>query len=127
MQLWLEIAVPENIVNLEDYLVAGLDGIVLNLDELISHLNGFDASHEELLFYKNEAKALMSFLEDGLKLLHKSKIPFIAYGTLSLYPQVLEFLTEKGVFGIVVERYEVSSAHELLHQTERRLILRRSS
>lgn len=127
LQLWLEAAVPENIVNLEGYLEAGLDGVVLNLDELISHLNGFDSTQQELLFYKNEAKGLLSFLEDGLKLLHKSKIPFIAFGSLSLYPAVLEFLIEKGVFGIVVERYEANSAHELLHQVERRMILRRSS
>ncbi len=127
LQLWLEVAVPENIVNLEDYLIAGLDGIVLNLDELIAHLNGFDSKEEDLMFYKNEAKGLMKFLEDGLKLLHKSKIPFIAYGSLSMYPAVLEFLIEKGVYGLVVERYEAVSAHDLLHQTEKRMILRRSS
>lgn len=121
LQLWLEVAVPENIVNLEDYLIAGLDGVVLNLDELISHLNGFDPEHEELTFYKNEVNGLLKFIEDGLKLLHKSSIPFIAYGSLSLYPKVLEFLVEKGVFGIVVERYEVYSTADLLHQTEKRM------
>lgn len=127
LQLWLEVAVPENIVNLEHYLIAGLDGIVLNLDELISHLNGFDNSVGEVTFYKNEVDGLLKFLEDSLKLLHKSKVPFIAIGSLTLNPKVLEFLIEKGVFGIVVERYEAHSAHELLHQSERRLILGRSS
>lgn len=127
LQFWLELAVPENIINLPHYLEAGLDGVVLNLDELIAHLNGFDASEESLLFYKNESSALVNFLEDSLKLLHKSKIPFITYGSLALYPQVLEFLIEKGVYGIIVERYEAHSAHELLHQVERRLILHRQA
>jgi len=126
LKQWLEIAVPENIINLEDYLVVGLDGVVLNLDELIAYLNGFDKSEQELMFYKNEVKGLMSFLEDGLKLLHKSKIPFIAYGSLNLYPQVLEFLVDRGVYGVVVERYEASSAHDLLHQAEKRMILRKT-
>jgi len=126
LQIWMEIAIPENIINLEDYVVSGLDGMVLNLDELISHLNGFDHTLEELMVYKNEANGLLKFLEDGLKLLHKSKIPFIVTGTLSLYPQVLEFLVEKGVEGIVVERYEASSIKDLLHQAEKRLIVRRS-
>lgn len=126
LQQWLEIAVPENIINLEEYLVAGLDGIVLNLDELNSHLNGFDHTQEDLVFYKNEVGGLLKFIEDGLKLLHKSKVPFIAVGSLSLYPQVLEFLVEKGVYGMVVERYEAPAAHELLHQTEKRLILQKS-
>lgn len=125
LQLWMEVCTPENIINLEEYLVAGLDGVVLNLDELVSFLNGFDKDHEELVFYKNEVDGLIKFLEDGIRLLHKSKIPFIAYGSLSLYPKVLEFLVEKGVYGIVVERFEASSAHDLLHQTEKRMILRR--
>ena len=126
LQLWMEVCTPENIINLEDYLVVGLDGVVLNLDELISHLNGFDAGVEELIPYKNEVGGLLKFIEDGLKLLHKSKIPFIAYGSLSQYPQVLEFLVEKGVFGVVVERYEAHSAHDLLHQMEKRVILRKT-
>lgn len=126
LQQWLEIAVPENIINLEEYLINGVDGVVLNLDELIAHLNGFDHTQEELLFYKNEVSGLIKFLEDGLKLLHKSKIKFIATGSLSLYPQVLDFLVEKGVHGVVVERYEAHSAHDLLHLAEKQLILRKS-
>lgn len=125
-KLWLEAAVPENIINLEDYLALGLDGVVLNLDELISYLNGFDSSLQELLAYKNEVKGLLKFLEDGLKILHKSKIPFIAYGSLALYPEVLEYLVGKGVYGVVVEKYEAPSAKDLLHQTETRIILRKT-
>ncbi len=123
LKLWLEIAVPENIINLEDYLVTGLDGVVLNLDELIAYLNSFDPLEQELVFYRNEVRGLISFLADGLKLLHKSKVPFIAYGSLSLYPQILEFLVGRGVYGVVVERYEVHSIHDLLHQAEKKNIL----
>ncbi len=126
LKIFLEVAVPENIINLEDYLTGGLDGVVLNLDELSAYLNGFDPSCEDLLFYKNEVEGLVKFLADAVKLLHKSNIPFIAYGSLALYPKVLEFLVEKGVYGVVVERYEAHSAHDLLYQTERRIILRRS-
>ncbi len=126
LQIWMEVAVPENIINLDEYLIAGIDGIVLNLDELVSFLNGFDNTQEEMTFYKKEVSALLKFLEDALKLLHKSKIPFIAYGSLSLYPQVLEFLVEKGVYGIVIERYEANSIKDLLHQTERRMVLHKN-
>lgn len=126
LQIWLELAVPENIINLEDYLVGGIDGVVLNLDELIAHLNGFDPLEENLSFYKNEVDGLIKFLEDSVRLLHKSKIPFIAYGNLTFNPKVLEFLVEKGVYGLVAERYEAHSAHDLLNQTEKRIVLRKS-
>ena len=126
LQQWLEIAVPENILNLEQYLVTGIDGVVLNLDELIGYLNGFDGSQEDLMFYKNEVGGLLKFLEDGIKIINKSKVPFIAVGSLIFNPKVLEFSVEKGVYGVVVERYEAHSVHDLLHQTEKRMILRKS-
>ena len=124
LEYWMEAAIPENIINLEDYLLSGIDGVVLNLDEMIAHLNGFDPLEGELSSYKNEVDGLIKFLEDGIRLLHKSKIPFIAYGSLIFYPKVLEFLVEKGVYGVVVERYEAHSAKDLLYQVEKRVILR---
>ncbi|MDO8573250.1 MAG: putative PEP-binding protein [Candidatus Daviesbacteria bacterium] len=126
LQIWMEVALPENIVNLDDYLVAGVDGVVLNLNELVAYLNGFDTEEGELAFYKQEVDGLLKFLEDGIKLLHKSKVPFIACGSLTLYPKVLEYLVEKGVMGVVVERFEFHSVHDLLHQVEKRMVLRRS-
>lgn len=123
LQIWLEICTPENIINLEEYLLAGVDGVVLNLDELAAHFSGFDHHEQELAFYKREASGLKKFLEDGLKLLHKSKKPFLALGSIALYPEVLEFLVEKGVYGVVVERYEISSSRDLLHQAETKHIL----
>src|SRR3989338_4691286 len=126
LKILMELAIPENVVNLEDYLISGLDGVVLNLDELISHLNGFDHTEGELNLYKNEVDGLIKFLEDPLKLLHKSKVPFIAYSSLTFNPKVLDFLIEKGVYGMVVERYEAPSIHELIRQAEKRMILRKS-
>ncbi len=125
LELWMEAAVPENILNLENYLLQGLDGVVLNLDELNTYLGGFDHTQQELNFYKNQISGLLTFLGDGLKLLHKSKVPFIAYGNLSLYPEVLDFLVGKGVYGIVVERYEAHSAIDFLRQAEKRVVLKR--
>src|SRR3989344_5707507 len=127
LEIWMEVAVPENIINLEDYLLVGIDGVVINLDEMISHFSGFDLEHEELTFYKKEVSGLLKFMEDSLKLLHRSKVPFIVTGSLALYPEVLEFLVEKGVKGIVVERFEAHSAHDLLNQAERKLVLRRTA
>lgn len=125
LQIWMEVATPENIINLENYLVGGIDGVVLNLNELIAFFNGFDPLEGNLAFYKNEVEGLLKFLEDGIRLLHKSKVPFIAYGNLTLDPKVLEFLVEKGVYGLVAEKYEAHSAHDLLNQVEKRIVLRR--
>lgn len=123
LQIWMSVETPENIINLEDYLLAGIDGVVLNLDEMIGYLVGFDHRQEETAFYKKEVSGLLKFLEDKLKLLHKSKVPFLAFGSICLEKEVLEFLVQKGVYGIVFEKYEVSGARDLLHQTETKHIL----
>lgn len=124
LQFWLEVCLPENILNIEDYLEIGLDGVVLNLDELMSALCGFDYKKEELAFYKKEVKSLIKFLSEGLKTLHKSKIPVLAYGSLILDTALLEFLVENGIYGVVAERYEVNSINDLLYQVEKKLVLK---
>lgn len=126
LQIWMEVCTPENIINLDKYLEAGIDGVVLNLNELIAFCNGFDPAEPDLAFYKSEIEGLLIFLEDALKLLHKSKIPFIASGSLTFESRVLEFLVEKGVYGVVAEKYEAHSVKDLLYQVEKRIILRRS-
>ena len=123
---WFEICVPENILNLEDYLLTGLDGVIINLDEMLSHISGFDLACEELGFYKKEISSLIKFLEDPFKLLHKAKMPIIAYGSLALQHEILEFLTEKGGYG-VVQKADSYSAKDLLYTMEKRVILRKSS
>ncbi len=123
LQLWMEAATPENIINLEEYLLQGVDGVVLNLDELIAHLNGFDHTNEELGFYKKQVSGLLKFLENGIKLLHKEKVSFIAQGGIVLEKEILEFLVAKGVYGIVVEKYDAPSAKDLLYQVEKKNIL----
>lgn len=127
LKIYLELANPENIINLESYLLAGIDGAVLNLDEMTSFINGFDHKEEELSLYKNEVSGVLKFLEDGIKLLHKSKIPILAQGSLALNHNILEFLIEKGVYGIIIERYEIYSIFDILHEAEKRVVLQKFS
>lgn len=126
MQIWMEIATPENVLNIESYLLTGLDGVLINLDELLSHLIGFDHTHQDLAVYKKQTEVLFKFLEDSLKILHKSKVPFMAIGSSVTYPEVLEFLVEKGVYGVIVQKYEEPSIVESLRQSEKKIIHQRS-
>ncbi len=120
LKIWLEVAVPENIIHLEEYLSTGLDGILLNLDELSSWLGGFDDNLPESVFYQKGVKALLKFLEDAMKTLHKNRIPVLAMGNLSLHDDVLEFLISKGVYGVVSSLANSHSLHEHLKFLEKR-------
>lgn len=123
LNLWLEICVPENLINIEDYLEAGIDGVILNLDELISRLIGFNYREEEVYFYKKETSSLIKFLEDGMRALHKQKVPQVASGNVCLDSQVLQTLVEKGIHGLILQKVEVQSAVEVIRSAERKIIL----
>lgn len=127
LQIWLELAVPENFIDLDEYIMGGIDGVIINLDEMLSYLLGFDKSQEELYFYKKQVSSLIRFLDEGLSLLHKSKTPFFVSGSLVLDPDILEFLMQKGVKGVVIESFDIHSIHEILSKVEKRVILKRSA
>lgn len=127
LKLWLELCVPENIINLEEYTVAGLDGVVINLDELSSLIGGFDPEVPESVFYSKQIKALLKLLEDKLKYLHSQRIPFLVTGALSLHDEVLAFLISKGVYAIVASLNYAESLDEHLRFMEKRVIRSRVS
>ncbi len=103
----------------------GVDGVVMNLDELLSHLNGFDHTHEEVMGYKYEFGSLLNVLETAVRVLHKEKIPYLVTGGMALNHEIVQFLVEKGCAGIVVPRYEIGTAQELLVQAEKKLIAKK--
>lgn len=124
LKFWLEIGVPENLINLEDYIEAGFDGAMIDLDELQKFLGGYEAVEGE--FYKKQASALIKFLTPAFKTLHQAKIPILVKGGLAVHHEVLDFLIEAGVWGIVVNTaLEVESFSEHLRWTERRMVLKR--
>lgn len=132
LKLWMEIAVPENIINLDEYLVAGFDGALINLDSLAELLGGFVYSGEENNLtrqdapYVQQVQALLKFLDSGLKLLKKSGIPVLLTGELVTHDEVIRFLVEKGLFGIVVTIRDSYFIQEHLRFVENRVIKARA-
>lgn len=109
LKLWVEFAVPENIINAEEYILAGFDGAIINLDSLAGFLSGFNIASKENTFTEKQIGSLLNFLEDAIKLLRRSGIPIILSGNLALHDETLNFLFEKGIYGILVDL--PSSAH----------------
>lgn len=99
LRLWLEFAVPENILNLEDYLTIGFGGVILNLDEMQKSLGGYGIAEGE--FYKRQVATAIKFVKPIFKILHKAKLPTLIKGELAIHPDMLECLIEEGAWGLV--------------------------
>lgn len=124
LKLWLELAIPENIINLESYLTAGLSGVILNLDELQKLLGGHGLEAGE--FYRKEVQSLIKFIQPIFKVLHKAGVPVLTKGELTLYPDIIECLISEGVYGVVVNTLvEAHSVPEHLHWAEKRMVEKR--
>lgn len=126
LRFWLEMATPENFINLQDYLIVGIDGVILNLDELQRNLGGYEIAEGQ--FYKGHVKALVNFLKPAMKTLHQSKIPVLVKGDLVMHHEVLDSLIESGVWGVVANNpLQAESVPEHLGWMERRMVLKRLS
>lgn len=119
LKLWLEIAVPENVINLEKYIDGGVDGVIININELSAWLGGFDPSHSEIYFYQKQIELISSFLEPALKILHKQNLPFLVTGDQVMHSDMLRFLVSKGVWGIAVDQPNILSFDDYLNLLEK--------
>lgn len=125
LKFWLEMAVPENLINLEEYLEEGIDGVILNLDELEKLLGGYSGDEGE--FYQKQVKALREFISSAIKTLHQNKILILAKGEICLHPDVLDFLIQEGIWGVVANNpQEAESLPEYLNWSERRMVLKKA-
>jgi hypothetical protein len=127
LKLWVEFAVPENIINIEEYILAGFDGAIINLDQISLLLSGFNTNSKENTFAEKQVSSLLNFIEDGVKLLRRSNIPVIFSGSLSLHDETMKFLFDKGVFGLCVDLVSISHIHDQLkfvesHQMKHKMV-----
>lgn len=132
LKFWVEFAVLENFINIEKYIEVGFDGAIINLDELSLWIAGFHPSETDVNLYKQtdniskeNIQTVLEFIEVGVKKLQKAKIPVLFTGRLSLDDTALHFVTEKGVWGITADAFEVSSLNEHLAFLEKRLVHKR--
>lgn len=106
LKFWVNISFPSNIIDLENFALAGIDGVILNLDLLFKNffvLDDFQKVNREKI------ETFIKFLDEGLRTLKKLKIPVIADGELVDNDEVLKYLISKGVYGIAVsaKRHQV--------------------
>lgn len=132
-RLNMELAIPENFVNLQSYLNEGLDGVIINLDEIHAWLGGFNPTDPDSNSYQpsitgsKSIQTLIKFLETPLKVLQQQKVRVIITGSSSLNDDFLEFILEKGVWGIVVKRASAEFIKPHINFLEKRLIRKRTS
>ncbi|MCL4367202.1 hypothetical protein M1563_03475 [Patescibacteria group bacterium] len=121
--LWLEMSIPENIINIEDYLNEGIDGVIIDLDLLQKHLFAYEV--DEAQFYQKACQVLIKFVLPAVKSCHQQGVPALISGELALFPDVTENLIKRGVWGVICDNLQTAeSLPEWLNLLENNLVLK---
>lgn len=115
LKLWLEFGNVENFINLKDYVEVGLDGIIINLDMLASSIYG-----EKYLVMESGVveKVVIKFLEGYMKLLKQQSVPLIFTGELLTHDEVIRFLIDQKVFGVLISPAEQLGLADYIFEIE---------
>lgn len=121
LKLWLQVATPANLISLDMFILSGIDGVVLDLDTIISLILGVDKSnHEVIKEFNPHDPAVLWILEQAVKICHKHHVPICVAGqTPSQYQSLLEKFVAWGVTSISVEPNVIHPFRKQLLETER--------
>ncbi len=125
LKMWFEVCVPENIINLHDYIEVGFDGVIINLDELAAWFGGFDHTQPESISYKKQLSGLFKFLQPACKKLNNLGKPILLTGDLAIQGDVLPHVMEMGIWGVVVGTQSAAFIQEELKFLEKRMVHKR--
>lgn len=102
-KLLMDVEVPSNIVSIEKFLDTGIDGILIDLNNMIEMLFAVDSSNPKTSLLTNEAdEILFDALEKVIKEARKRKLFIGIYGQILKNPSLLEKLVSWGITSICV-------------------------
>lgn len=122
-KLWMMAEIPENVLMIEDYIKAGIDGISVGTNDLTMLMLGTDRDNENVApAYDETHPSVMWALE---RLVRKAKQHNVTISVCGQAPTthhtMLEKLVEWGVTSVSVTPDAIYTARQLIADTEARL------
>ena len=123
-KLWMMVEIPSNVILLEDFISAGIDGVSIGSNDLTMLLLGTDRDNDEVASEFSELNpAVLWALEHIIKTAHKKGITASICGQApSTYPSLVEKLVEWGVTSVSVSPDAVDHTRKLISDVEKKLI-----
>lgn len=123
-KLWMKIEVPSNVILLDKFIKAGIDGVSIGLDNLTMLLLGIDPANIEIsrAFDSMDASVLWA-IERTIKTCHKQGISCSVSGrSISTRTDLLEKLVEWGISSVTVTPDAIENTRKNIFSAERRII-----
>lgn len=122
-KIWMMVEVPSNIILLEKFIAAGIDGISIGSNDLTQLILGIDRDNENLArIFDERDEAVMASLEKAVTTARKMGITSSICGQApSVYPEVTEKLVGWGITSVSVSPDMIDQTREIIAAAEKRL------
>lgn len=122
-KLWMMVEIPANVILLDKFIAAGIDGVSIGSNDLTMLILGTDRDNSEVAsIYDEQNEAILWALEKVIKTCHKYKITSSICGQApSLYPSLVEKLVQWGITSISVSEDAIDSVRKTVAEAEKKL------
>jgi pyruvate,water dikinase len=122
-KIWMMVEVPSNIILLEKFITAGIDGISIGSNDLTQLTLGIDRDSAKLAdTFDERDEAVMLSLERAIKVAKSMGVTSSICGQApSVYPELTEKLVEWGITSVSVSPDMIDQTREIIAGVEERL------
>ena len=122
-KLWMMVEVPANVLILDRFIDAGIDGISIGSNDLTQLVLGIDRDSEMLAeTFDERNEAVMAAIERAVKTARGRGITAGICGQApSVYPEITEKLVEWGVTSVSVSPDMIDQTREIIANAEKKL------
>lgn len=123
LKIWKQFNTAADFLNLDDYLDAGFDGAVIDLDKIAKIVCGVEASTIIENPKKDQITALEKFFKElGLSKIIKNLKPVLLMGRPSQNEELLNYFIKVGVWGIAFDRGLINPMKQHINFLERQVV-----
>lgn len=126
-KLWMMVEVPSNIMLIDEFIKAGIDGISIGSNDLTQLILGIDRDNSKLAAQFDERnEAVMLAIEKAVKAAKKNGITCSICGQApSVYPEITEKLVSWGITSISVTPDMIDETRQIIAAAEKKLAVSR--
>ena len=123
-KLWMMVEVPTNIIMLEEFAKAGIDGISIGSNDLTMLTLGVDRDNENVAnLYDERDPSVLWMIETAIKKAHDLDLTVSICGQApSVYSELTENLVKWGVTSVSVSPDAIERTREIVYECEKRLV-----
>lgn len=123
-KLWMMVEIPSNVIMLEKFIEAGIDGVSIGSNDLTMLLLGTDRDNSEVAQEFDEMNPTVLWaLEHIIKTAHKYKITSSICGQApSMYPELVDKLVNWGITSVSVSPDVVDTVRETIVKAEKKML-----